>query len=84
MAADIDIVFTRGLPKNLVELSTVITNLQGIAPNEQLLQLLPFVTNVQDTLKMLDAENVKNAKNKKNNFGMVDNTPPADGEGNEE
>lgn len=49
--------FSRGLPKNLLELSQIVANLKGIVSSEQLLSLLPFVEDPQAEIEKVLEEN---------------------------
>lgn len=51
--------FTRGLPKNLLEVSQVIANLDGKVSDKQLLSLLPFIEDPDDELKEVEKQAVK-------------------------
>ena len=52
--------FSRGLPKNLLELSQVINNLEGKVSLRQLISLLPFVEDPDAELEELEEEKEKN------------------------
>lgn len=52
--------FSRGLPKNLLELSQVINNLEGKVSLRQLISLLPFVEDPDAELEELEEEREKN------------------------
>lgn len=52
--------FSRGLPKNLLELSQVINNLEGKVTLRQLISLLPFVEDPDAELEELEEEKEKN------------------------
>lgn len=52
--------FSRGLPKNLLELSQVINNLEGKVSLRQLISLLPFVEDPDSELEELEEEKEKN------------------------
>lgn len=54
--------FSRGLPKNLLELSQVINNLDGKVTLRQLISLLPFVEDPDAELENLEEEKEKNMK----------------------
>lgn len=54
---DIDIVFTRNLPENLLESAQIVSMLNGTVSNATLLTLLPFVSDPQ-----AEAEKVKQEK----------------------
>lgn len=49
--------FSRGLPKNLLELSQIVANLKGIVSSEQLLSLLPFVEDPKAEIEKVLEEN---------------------------
>lgn len=59
---DIDIVFTRNLPINTVEIAQVINTLRGIVSNKSLLSQLPFINDVQAELDALAEEQSLNAE----------------------
>ena len=54
--------FSRGLPKNLLELSQIINNLEGKVSLRQLISLLPFVEDPDAELEALEEEKEKNMK----------------------
>lgn len=54
---DIQKIFTRNTPENLVELSSVITNLQSVVSQESLISLLPFIEDTEAELKKIEKEN---------------------------
>ena len=53
---DIEIQFTRNIPDNVVELTDVVTKLQGTVDKETLLSLLPFIDNPTDVIERMEAE----------------------------
>lgn len=57
---DIDIVFTRNLPTNDVEVANMVNTLRGLVSDETLISLLPFVKNPKDEMEKLQAQNVSN------------------------
>lgn len=73
-------VFSRALPKNLVELGQIVANLKGSVSMKTLLQLLPFVESPEDEVKAVKAENEENAKRQKEMFGNEPNLPPEEDE----
>ena len=79
-AGSILIQFSRGLPKNLTELSQIISTLSGHVSEKTLLQLLPFVEDPQ--LEIEEAEKQRQAEEAKNRamFGFAPNTPPEEEE----
>ena len=68
--------FSRGLPKNLLELSQIINNLEGKVTNRQLISLLPFVEDPDAELEALDEEAEKEKANTPSFFTL--NTKPED------
>lgn len=54
---DIEIMFTRSIPTNVVEITDVVTKLNGIVDKETLIGLLPFIDNPALTLEKLEEEN---------------------------
>lgn len=53
---DIDVTFSRGLPKNLLELSQIVATLQGQVTQKTLISLLPFVENAEEEVEALKEE----------------------------
>lgn len=59
----IDIVFSRNIPSNDTDIANMVNTLSGIVSEETLLAQLPFIENVQDEIKRLDADKEKNKEN---------------------
>lgn len=57
---DIEPVFTRSLPKNLLEISQIISNLSGEVSSRTLIAQIPFVKNAEEELEALKAEKEEN------------------------
>ena len=74
--ADITPVFTRALPKNLVEISQYVSNLWGKVSRRTLLAQVPFVDDVDEEIKMIDEENEESLKRQQEAFGIGSNIPP--------
>lgn len=74
--------FSRGLPKNLLELSQIINNLEGKVSLRQLISLLPFVEDPDAELEELEEEKEKN-KDRVPFFNQA-NTNPKDEVADEE
>ena len=74
--------FSRGLPKNLLELSQIINNLEGKVSLRQLISLLPFVEDPDAELESLEEEKEKN-KDRVPFFNQA-NTKPDDEVADEE
>ena len=75
----ITMIFTRALPKNLLEISQIVANLWGKVSRKTLLSQVPFVDDVDEELKALDEETEENLKRQQEIFDMQENTPPQDG-----
>ena len=58
---DIQIIFTRNLPVDYQDLSSMINQLRGLVSNKTLIAQLPFVTDVDAEMDLVDEENQKNA-----------------------
>lgn len=56
----IDIIFTRNLPSNDVEIASMVSQLSNIVSTETLLGQIPFVTDVQAEMKRLEKEKEAN------------------------
>jgi len=69
-------VFSRALPKNIVELAQVVANLKSSVSQETLLQLLPFVEDPADEVEKVKQEALNNAKIQREAFGGNPNDPP--------
>ena len=68
--------FSRGLPKNLLEISQIVNNLEGKVTNRQLISLLPFVEDPDAELEALEEEKKKNMEDMP--MFNQDNTKPED------
>jgi SPP1 family phage portal protein len=68
--------FTRAMPKNLLEISQIISNLWGKVSKKTLLSQVPFVDNVEEELAAVDKETEESVKQQKEIFGIGTNTPP--------
>lgn len=66
---DIDIVFTRNLPVNELELSQMVNNLRGLVSDKTLLSLLPFVQDVEAELEQRKTETEENQQMYMDTFG---------------
>ena len=67
--------FKRGLPKNLLELSQIITNLKGFVSKTTLIQQLPFVEDPEGEMLSVEKENEEAMKQQQALFGYQPNTP---------
>lgn len=72
----ITMTFTRALPKNLLEISQIVSNLWGKVSKKTLLSQVPFVQNVDDELAAVEKEAEENIKRQQEVFGMQSNIPP--------
>lgn len=75
--------FSRGLPKNLLEIAQMVTNLKGTVSQKTLLSQIPFVEDPDDEIEAAAAENEAVVKHQKDLFGNQQNTPPKDCEADE-
>ena len=68
-------VFTRALPKNLLEISQIVANLWGKVSRKTLLSQVPFVDDVDEELKALEKEEEENVKRQQVMFGHRNDQP---------
>jgi len=68
--------FTRALPKNLQELSLIVSNLDGHVSQKTLLGLLPFVEDPDAEIEAVQEEKQANLEYQQAVFGIAPNTPP--------
>lgn len=81
--AGITPVFTRCMPKNLLEISQWVSNLWGKVSHKTLLSQIPFVDNVENELAAVEAETEQAVKRQQAMFGMPNNEPIEDDEDGE-
>ena len=74
----VEIVFTRALPANELELAQVVATLQGMVPDATLLSLLPFVGDAQQAADELQAQKEESVRLQQQAFAATANTPPED------
>ncbi len=67
-------VFSRALPKNLLELSQIITNLKGFVSKKTLIQQLPFVEDADGELERVEKENQEAMEQQQQMLGFTANT----------
>ena len=70
--------FTRALPKNLLEISQIVSNLWGKVGKKTLLAQIPFVDDPEEDLKTVEKEAEDDWKRQQEMFSMTANTPPDD------
>lgn len=80
-AGDIEIQFSRSLPKNLLELSQIVSNLEGEVSQKTLIGLLPFVEDPDAEVEALAVEKQESLETQQAFFGTTsetgsENTPP--------
>ena len=80
----IDIIFSRNIPSNDTDIANMVNTLSGIVSEETLLAQLPFIENVQDEIKRLDADKEKNKENNPFFQSSMDYETGAMAEGEEE
>lgn len=83
-ASEIEMVFTRALPKNLLEISQYVSNLWGKVSKKTLLSQIPFVKDPEEELKAVEKEEEENLQRQKEMFGNEPNTPPEEEQIDEE
>lgn len=72
--------FTRAMPKNMLEISQIVSNLWGKVSRKTLLSQVPFVENVDDELAAVEKETEEALEQQKSMFGLGSNTPPEEDE----
>lgn len=72
--------FSRALPKNLQELSQVITNLSDLVSDETLLKQIPFVEDVEFEKEAVEEQKKQALEDQQGFFGLRPNTPPEEDE----
>ena len=72
-------VFTRCMPKNLLEISQWVSNLWGKVSRKTLLSQIPFVDNVDEELAAVEKEEQEAAKRQREVFNPQQNTAVEDG-----
>lgn len=80
----VDIIFSRNIPSNDTDIANMVNTLSGIVSEETLLAQLPFIENVQDEIKRLDADKEKNKENNPFFQSSMDYETGAMAEGEEE
>lgn len=75
-AGDIEVTFSRGLPKNLLELSQIIGNLEANVSQRTLLSLLPFVEDPDAEIDALDRQTRDTAQSRLDALGFTENEAP--------
>lgn len=83
-AADITPVFTRAMPKNLLEISQIVANLWGKVGKKTLLSQIPFVDDPDEELKKVEKEAEESLRQQQEAFGMIGNQPPDSGRPDDE
>ena len=76
---NVELTFTRGLPKNVNDIASVVSQLDGIVPSELLLPLLPFIKDAKGAMKLLKEEKAENTDFENARFGVPDNLTHGDG-----
>lgn len=70
--------FSRALPKNLLEISEIVSNLWGKVSKKTLLSQVPFVENVDDEVEAVESEAEEAIRQQQAMFGLGSNEPPPD------
>lgn len=61
MWRDIQIIFTRNLPVDYQDITSMINQLRGIVSNRTLIAQLPFITDIDQEMELVEEENAANA-----------------------
>lgn len=69
-------VFTRALPKNLLEISQIVANLWGKVGKKTLLSQIPFVDDPDEELETIEKEEQQALEKQQAIFGKFSNKPP--------
>lgn len=77
-------IFTRCMPKNLLEISQWVSNLWGKVSRKTLLSQIPFVDDVDAELKAVEEEENKQAERQQQIFGSYANEPIEEQDGRKE
>ena len=67
---NVEVVFSRSLPKNLLELSQIIENLSGKVSDKKLISLLPFVENPDEEVEEVKKQAEENIKRQQELFSQ--------------
>lgn len=73
---NLEVKFSRGLPKNLAELAGIINSLSGKVSQATLLTQLPFVEDPMAEMEAVKAENEEKLRQQQEIFQMQANLPP--------
>lgn len=76
--AGISPVFTRAMPKNLLEISQYVANLWGKVSKKTLLAQIPFVDNLEEELEQVEKEEQEAVKRQQEIFGVSPNSEPGE------
>lgn len=60
MWRDVEITFTRNLPVDLAETANLVNTLKGTVSDRTLLSLLPFVSDIDKELEMVEESKLRN------------------------
>ena len=72
--------FSRGLPKNVAEIASIVSALSGKVSQETLLSQIPFVENPLQEVEAVRAENEEAIRQQQEAFAATQNTPPEEGQ----
>lgn len=75
-AAGIEAIFTRAMPKNLLEISQYVANLKGTVSTKTLLSQIPFVTDPEAEIEAVKEENAEAVRQQQELFSEFPNNPP--------
>lgn len=73
---NIEVTFSRGLPKNVAELAGIVATLSGTVSKKTLISQLPFVQNPDDEMEAVKKENEESIKMQQELFKQGENDMP--------
>jgi SPP1 family phage portal protein len=65
----VDAVFNRNLPQNILEISQIVNNLRGIVDDETLISQIPFVENPKESIKLAKEQGLQRFIENTSGFG---------------
>ena len=74
--AGITFTFSRAMPKNLLEISQIVSNLWGKVGKKTLLSQIPFVSDPDEELEIVKKEAEEALEQQTKAFGSFSNTKP--------
>ena len=69
-------IFTRAMPKNLLEISQYVSNFDGVVSKKTLLSQIPFISDPEQELELVKQEKAEAVKYQQGLFGRIANEQP--------